>query len=109
LQLSLQACVQDISGFLAGQALAFQQCFRQFFDHAPGIVNKIPCSCLQVFKRVTALPFFPVQATQQVCHNFGIAGGLVVSDELSIETPLCFLSGKRANNPVMVAPNASSC
>ena len=47
--------------------------------------------------------------TQQVCHNFGIAGGMVVSDALSIETPLCFLSGKRANNPVMVAPNASSC
>ena len=80
--LSLQTCAQDISHFLAGQALAFQQRFGQVLDHAPVMVYKIPHSSFQVFKRIIALPFFRVQATQQVYHNIGIAGGTLASDAM---------------------------
>jgi hypothetical protein len=54
LHLSLQACVQDISHFLAGQALAFQQRFGQVFDHAPvyGVADEIARPCLQDEQRL---------------------------------------------------------
>ena len=101
--------LQRIGYFLACQGLTFKQSAGQELDQAPVMINKIPRSCLQVSKRAIAFPFFPVYSKQQVCHNIAISGGMVAFDAFRLETPLCFLSGKRANNSVMVTPNASPC
>jgi hypothetical protein len=108
LHLSLQTCAQDISHFLAGQALAFQQRFGHVFDHAPVIVYKISRSRLQVFECAVAFPSFPMQAKQQFYRNGLITIGIAASDALGGNMPLCLKPGERTNNSAMVAQNAPS-